>query len=308
MNESYNCAICHETFVEPTVLTCGHTYCAGCIKSMVNKRCAMDNKPFKSTVINYALQSIISDVYKDDVDYQKRIKKIENKKKYEKTLKYLRKSAEFQRVFRLMCELIETDGLQISLQIAEHGKVLFWTCFDRILQEEGDPIRLFGDYVFTVVPQFIMEHHEEMSKSDIVKLINPQKVSDRQIRKMVDEIMQSEDFLEDFDAYIENIKNDIEKMDTIKSLHKKIGWIGSNYEFRGVLRTSKNHDLKKLLELLEIPTNAIYNNETKKWVRKEDICKPIYLEYQRKIQTYNKKEDIDETSDSAEYEYESDTE
>lgn len=297
MNESYNCAICHETFVEPTVLTCGHTYCAGCINSMHNKRCAMDNKLIKGTVINYALQSIISDVYKDDPDYQKRIKIVENKKKYEKTSKYLRKSPEFREVFRRMCKLIETDGLKISLQTAKHGEVLFWTSLDQILQEEGDPIRVFGEYIFTRVPQFIAEHHGEMSKSDIVKLISPEKILNHQMRKMVDTIMQSEVFLKQFDAYVEKTKNDFEKMNIIELLHDKIGRIGSIYKFVGVLRTSQKHNLKKLLEILEISTDTIYNNETKKWIRDENKCEPTYLEYVSKIKIYNEK-DEDETSDS----------
>lgn len=302
MNDSYNCTICHETLIEPSVLGCGHTYCTPCINSLQIKRCPLDNKPFKSIAINYTLKSIIDDLYKDDVEYQKRIKSIELKKTYDVNLKHLHAHPEFRAAYEKIVHEIDDNYIQLLATEEEFGKVLTWTSLDKALKEEGDPIRTFGNYVFVIKDNFIKDHHEEMSKSDIVSLIIPEKVPNQQIRKMIDAVFGSDSFMQEFNAYIESIKPNIEKNNAIRELHKKIGYIESTQALRDKLMSSSGRDdINKLLNLMDISTSMCSDRgpdgvARSSWSRQYKKYEGVYEEYRNQIRRFD--EDLEEVEES----------
>lgn len=297
MNDSYNCAICHETFVEPTILTCGHTYCAMCIKSLINKRCPMDNKPFKTTAINYTLKTIINDIYKDDGDYQKRIQSIELKKIYNKNLKLLHEDVEFQVAYEKILDLLDNHYIQLSSLEEEFGRVLTWTSLDKILKEDDYPnLKTYGNYVIVNVEAFVKDHHEKMSKSDIVSLVVLEDNPHQKVIKMVNDMIECNSFLEEFNGHIELIKKNILKENEIRDLHKKVGRMNSIHTLVNNLQTSKKHDIKKLFDLMDIPTDNIYDNNKKKWSRNSKKYENAFQKY-RHLLIYES-EDSNSDSDS----------
>lgn len=298
MSESYNCAICHDIFVEPTILPCGHTYCAMCIKYMKNKKCAVDKKSFKNTAVNYTLQSIIDETYKDNAEYKKRIQSLQYTKLYEDNLKYISKSQEFIATYRIIVDKLRSEDLDTVALVGEFGKVLTWTCLDKIMKETDILIRCFGRYIFTHVGEFITVHHDEMSKSDILTLVNPENHNNRQMRKIVSDMLESDKFIKAFNEHMILLKPQIEKQKTIETLYKKVSQMRTVAYFMDYLNSPRKVDVKNLLEALDIDISTIYNSETKKWSKNVPKCRKVYIEYEKQIKKYITKKDDDSSEES----------
>lgn len=78
-SEDFTCAICMEPVVSPTILTCSHMYCIGCIENYAQKggqECPLCKGPFAAGsrfVINKIMNHIVRDYYKDDPNYMNRV-------------------------------------------------------------------------------------------------------------------------------------------------------------------------------------------------------------------------------------------
>jgi len=265
---------------------------------MKNKKCAVDNKTFKNTAINYTLQNIIEEIYSGNAEYQKRIKSVQYAKSYAENLKYIAKSQEFIATYKIIVENLESREMDMVILVGEFGKVLTWTCLDMILKEEDLLIRTFGKYIFTHVGEFITTHHEEMSKSDILTLVNPENHNNRQMRKIVNDMIESDKFIKAFNEHMILIKPQIEKQKTIENLYKKLSQMRSVAYFMDYLNSPRKVDIKNILEELDIDISTIYNIETKKWSKNVPKCRKVYLEYRNKIKKYITKDD-DESSEEA---------
>lgn len=288
MSDSYNCPICHDIFVEPTILMCGHTYCAACIKSMVNNKCALDQTPFKKTAINYALQSIISEIYKDDIEYKKRVQLVESRKQVEANIKYLQKTGEFKAVCIKIQRKIQRFGtVQLSKLVSKFGIVLTWTCLSWIIQKKmlHSSIYTFKDYLFKTPIAFVLNYHEELSKEDILYIIDFDYSIDGEAEtlKTVNNMVASEEFIVEVNKYIESIKPIHDKCKNILSLEEEIGIILTTATFISKLSKPANKkNFKKIFGLMDISFDSIYNKSTDKWVLDDEKCRAVYGEYIKK--------------------------
>jgi hypothetical protein len=80
--EDFTCAICMESVISPVFLTCSHMYCMKCIEDLTTKggdTCPLCKSQFLETsrfVVNKVMDQIVKGFFKDDKEYQERVKEI----------------------------------------------------------------------------------------------------------------------------------------------------------------------------------------------------------------------------------------
>jgi hypothetical protein len=299
MEELYNCPICHDILVMPTVLSCGHTYCANCVKLMENKVCSLDNKPFNSKSINYALKSIIEEVYKDNEQYKQRLYSEKCYASYKKNVKILKSQPVFNRIRREIDMAIGDGIIQISTAVLQYGYVTFWTAIDE-LQKNANQICIHGDFMYESPIDYIIAHQDRLSKEEILKIISPNRheVANRFIVNTV----SSEEFHSKFNEYMKSIESDIEKTKAIRKLIGKLGRVHSHNSLMVNLGSSVwKRDFRHMCELLDISIDTIYNKETNKWIKiSEKNTREIYLTYKKTVRDYEDDVSISSTESDTE--------